>query len=211
LKIISHRGYWEKADEKNSLSSFERSFRSGFGTETDIRDFCGTLVISHDIADESCITVRQFLDLYSSFLTRLPLALNIKADGLQFKLCELLKEYEITNYFVFDMSIPDTLGYIRSGLNFFSRQSEYEPTPAFYKEASGVWMDCFHDDWIQEADIEQHLTTGKQICLVSPELHKREYGYYWEYLSRMKSVASEQIMLCSDFPEEAREFFYGKN
>jgi len=211
LQILSHRGYWKSFEEKNTLTSFRRSFQLGFGTETDIRDYHGHLVISHDIANENSIPFGQFLDLYTSYKTDLPLALNIKADGLQSKLSELLKQYGISNYFVFDMSIPDTLSYIQYGLRIFSRQSEYEPTPAFYKNTSGIWMDCFLDDWVQEPDIEQHLTVGKQVCLVSPDLHKRDYSSFWGYLSRMQSVNSDQLLLCTDFPEEAREFFYGKN
>ena len=31
MKIISHRGLWEKPSEKNSSESFERSFYEGFG------------------------------------------------------------------------------------------------------------------------------------------------------------------------------------
>ena len=55
--ILSHRGYWKDVNEKNQQVSFERSFSLGFGTETDIRDYKGELVISHDIADENCISV----------------------------------------------------------------------------------------------------------------------------------------------------------
>lgn len=55
--VLSHRGYWKNSLEKNKFVAFERSFSMGFGTETDIRDFNGELVISHDIADKDCINV----------------------------------------------------------------------------------------------------------------------------------------------------------
>ena len=38
----------EKATEKNSIKSFKLSFDKSFGIETDLRDFQGSLVISHD-------------------------------------------------------------------------------------------------------------------------------------------------------------------
>jgi glycerophosphoryl diester phosphodiesterase len=45
MKIMSHRGYWRGEDEKNTTTAFSRSFDLGFGTETDVRDALGQLVI----------------------------------------------------------------------------------------------------------------------------------------------------------------------
>ena len=132
--ILSHRGYWLNEEEKNSIVSFERSFSLGYGTETDVRDFQGELVISHDIPTEKNITLDKFFQIYKSFDATLPLALNIKADGLQDKIKTLLSKYKIENYFVFDMSVPDTLGYHRKDINFYTRHSEYEVVPALYDE-----------------------------------------------------------------------------
>ena len=49
MEIISHRGLWNNTREKNSTQAFKRSFGFKIGTETDIRDYRGELVISHDI------------------------------------------------------------------------------------------------------------------------------------------------------------------
>lgn len=131
-EILSHRGYWKEANEKNLPIAFEQSFSIGFGTETDIRDYKGELVISHDIADKKCISVKE---IYTKHDSTLPLALNIKADGLQIKLKELLQKYKIKNYFVFDMSVPDGLQYLKHNIKSFTRESEYEKVPSFYDEA----------------------------------------------------------------------------
>lgn len=133
--VLSHRGYWKETHEKNLPVAFERSFSLGFGTETDIRDYKGELVISHDMADEKCISV---IEIYNKYDNTLPLALNIKADGLQIKLKELIKEYNILNYFVFDMSVPDGLQYLKQNIKAFTRESEYEKIPSFYDEACGI-------------------------------------------------------------------------
>ena len=58
--ILSHRGYWKLESEKNKPIAFDRSFSLGFGTETDIRDYRGKLVISHDLADENSIQLSEF-------------------------------------------------------------------------------------------------------------------------------------------------------
>ena len=143
MVILSHRGLWENEKEKNSLEAFKKSFKNDFGTETDIRDYKGELVISHDIADSNAMRVRDFFELYNQYDGRLPLALNIKADGLQAKLKELISEYNIANYFVFDMSVPDGLQYLKQNIQTFTRQSEYEKESSFYSEACGIWLDEF--------------------------------------------------------------------
>lgn len=206
--ILSHRGYWKAAQEKNTLRAFERSFSMGFGTETDIRDYKGELVISHDIADEKCIKVEDFFQIYSDFNESLPLALNIKADGLQLKLKSLLAQFYIENYFVFDMSVPEGLIYLKHGLKAFTRESEYEVVPSFYEMAKGIWMDEFQHHWIDMTVLQKHIFNGKKVCVVSPDLHNRDYKKEWQdYKQIEKEVEYKNIMICTDHPEEAKVFF----
>ena len=212
MQILSHRGFWQSPEEMNSVDAFERSFDQGFGTETDIRDFTGNLVISHDIADKSCIELSEFLDYYRQGSQNLPLALNVKSDGLQALLETTLQEQGIENYFVFDMSIPDMVGYLRAGLKTFTRQSEYETNPALYEQVNGVWLDEFHSHWIDEAVIAKHISNGKKVCIVSPELHRRQYQDEWNHYRDIdRKLGSDAIMLCTDYPIAAREFFDAKN
>lgn len=206
--ILSHRGYWKDASEKNKEISFKRSFELGFGTETDIRDYKSELVISHDMADENAISLEKFLSLYNEYEGNLPLALNIKADGLQNKLKQVLEKYRINNYFVFDMSVPDGLGYLNCELHTFTRQSEYEKEPSFYTNASGVWLDEFHSHWINKEIIAYHVNNHKQICIVSPDLHKRDFMKEWaDYKQIERELRINSLMLCTDYPEDARSFF----
>ena len=208
MLVLSHRGYWKETHEKNKPISFDRSFSLGFGTETDIRDYKGQLVISHDIADEKCISVKEMFNIYTKHDSTLPLALNIKADGLQIKLKELLQEYKIKNYFVFDMSVPDGLQYLRHNIKSFTRESEYETIPSFYDEACGIWLDEFQGHWINKEVIENHIKNNKQICIVSPDLHKREYKKEWQHYKEIeKELGIDNLMICTDYPEEAKEFF----
>jgi glycerophosphoryl diester phosphodiesterase len=208
MVIISHRGYWKKEFEKNQAMSFERSFSLNFGTETDIRDYKGKLIISHDIANENCISVEEFFKIYTSFNNTLPLALNIKADGLQAPLKELLNKYNIINYFVFDMSVPDGLQYLKQNIKSFTRQSEYEIEPSFYDEAYGVWLDEFKVHWINKEIIKKHIKNNKNICIVSPDLHKKEYKKKWQHYKDIeKELNIDNLMICTNFPEKAKEFF----
>jgi hypothetical protein len=208
MKIISHRGLWYKPEEKNTIGAFIESFKNGFGTETDIRDCQGTLVISHDMPNGSEMTVEEFFELYNSFGIDEPLALNIKADGMSGELARLLVKHNIENYFVFDMSVPDSLSYIRAGLNPYTRQSEYEITPSCYDQSVGVWMDEFQNHWINQNVVSGHLENNKVVAIVSPELHKRPYLAEWhDYKAMDRQLNSDAVILCTDFPLEAKTFF----
>lgn len=207
MQIISHRGYWKLPEEKNTSVAFKRSFSLGFGTETDFRDYLEDLVISHDIASNTSFKAIKFFEIFNQYNSALPLALNIKADGLQKKLKAILKQFNIANYFVFDMSIPDTIGYIDNNIPFFSRQSEYEIQPAFYENCAGVWLDAFIDKWYDADLIRQHISNGKQVAVVSFDLHKRDHLALWKYLKENNLHSVREVILCTDIPEEALTFF----
>jgi hypothetical protein len=209
MVILSHRGYWSQPREKNTLMAFQRSFASGFGTELDLRDYCGKLVVSHDIADSTCLAFSDFLELYRKYGDGLYLAINIKADGLQRQLLQMLNRYHIRNYFVFDMSIPDAVGYLNHRMTIFTRESEFETIPSLYRQASGVWMDEFDGHWITAQHIQPHLENGKFVCVVSPELHGRAHSVAWsEYKKIANGPHVERFMLCTDLPGEAKEYFH---
>lgn len=205
MQIISHRGCWTIPEEKNSLKSLYNSVKSGFGCETDIRDFDSSLVISHDISNKSNISFNSVLNLFKN--NDLLLAINIKADGLQDLLHIALDNYNISNYFVFDMSVPDTKGYINMGLNVFCRQSEYEPFIPFYKDIKGIWLDAFEQIWYTSEIINNHLINGKKVCIVSAELHKRDHLEHWNFIKSFDFIADNNLILCTDYPQEAIEFF----
>ncbi|MEI6233497.1 MAG: hypothetical protein WCT04_10620 [Planctomycetota bacterium] len=204
MKFLSHRGLWTLPAEKNTPEAFLNSFAAGFGTETDLRDALGQLVISHDLPDANALSADVFFELYASAKQNLPLALNIKADGLQMLVRTALEKYSISEYFLFDMSLPDALVSIRNGLTVFTRQSEYETEPFFYQQAAGVWIDCFHGEWLTTETIARHLDAGKKVCLVSPELHRRDPHAFWEQLSEMDLRNSDDVLLCTDRPAEAK-------
>lgn len=212
MEVISHRGYWLNPKEKNTELAFERSFRLGFGTETDIRDCLGELVISHDMPKGNEMTVARLFEIYNENSCTSPLALNIKSDGLQEPLKQLLKEHRIENYFLFDMSVPDAIVSIKHGLTCFTRQSEYEKECSFYDQSSGVWLDEFINDWIGLDAIEQHKKNGKKICIVSPDLHGRDPLDKWQELKAISNKYNlDDVILCTDHPEKAMDILNEKN
>jgi len=209
--VLSHRGYWKEPAEKNTEAAFVRSFALGFGTETDFRDRDGKLVISHDMPRGGEMTAETFFSLYVQHGRGLPLALNIKADGLQSELQALVAQYEIpsSDYFVFDMAVPDALGYLRREMPAFTRKSELEPEPAFADKAAGVWIDGFFGDWFGPRELETLLRQFRRVCVVSPELHGRPHRPLWDCLAGSAIIDQPGLMICTDRPEEARAVYGG--
>lgn len=209
MEIISHRGYWLKSNEKNTQLAFERSFELGFGTETDIRDLDGKLVISHDMPTGKVMTLDEFFSIYCSYKSELPLALNIKSDGLQEILKQALQKFEIKNYFLFDMSLPDLIRSSKSNLICYARESEYEIiTTPLGEITSGVWFDYFNTATIFVPNVLKHLNEGRKVCLVSPELHGRDVDTYWAEVKKSGLHLFDNLMICTDKPEEAKNYFY---
>ena len=211
MKIISHRGLWHSADEKNSSFAFSRSFSLGFGTETDVRDYMGELVISHDIPRGGEMLLQDFLALASTFNNKTPLtlALNIKADGLAQKLSEITSKFPELNIFVFDMSVPDTRAYFANKVPVFSRMSEFEQNPLWIDFSVGIWLDAFETEWYGLDSVIQLLSHEKKVCLVSPELLGRQHMPLWERMVELKDHPN--FMICTDLPMQAKDFFKVKN
>jgi len=207
--ILSHRGYWKDLSEKNQPTAFNRSFSLGFGTETDIRDRNGDLVISHDMPGADAITLADMLDILGG--RDLPLALNIKADGLGRKLQSQLRARGLTQWFTFDMSVPETVVQIGLGMPVFSRASEYERRPVLYDQAIGIWLDGFLSDWFSPDDVAAFLQDGKRVAIVSPELHRRSHLGLWQRLREAGLTDNPELMLCTDLPEDARAYFGGRS
>lgn len=205
--IISHRGYWKEPAEKNQPAAFQRSFDLGFGTETDVRDLAGQLVISHDMPQIGTLTLDGMLDNLGG--RDLPLAMNVKADGLASALQSRMTARGLTRWFTFDMSVPETVLQIRQGLPVFTRASEYEQTPPLYDQAIGVWLDAFVSTWYAPTDIEVFLRDGKQVAIVSPELHHRDPLPLWALLRDASVRQHPGLILCTDLPEDAMTFMAG--
>jgi glycerophosphoryl diester phosphodiesterase len=203
MRIISHRGFWLQKSERNQPEAFQRSFDLGFGTETDVRDRAGELVISHDMPTGDELSLDGMLEIMAG--RNLPLAINVKADGLTHALKSTFEQHGHTNWFVFDMAVPDMRSYLQAGLPTYSRLSEVEPSPVWLEQATGVWLDSFEGEWFSNAAIQTLLSTGKQVCVVSSELHGRDPQALWRQLSALNH--QDGLMLCTDIPEDAANFF----
>jgi glycerophosphoryl diester phosphodiesterase len=203
MKIIAHRGLWKEKKDQNTLVAFKRAFDLGFGVELDVRDSFGHLVVSHDPTQVSGeeLQLKEVLELFAKYDSTL--AINIKSDGLIPSIQSALTNINETRYFLFDMSIPETIGYLNSGLRTFMRISEFEEISSLHEASSGIWLDAFNNDWWTSRS--QVFQNFKSVCVVSPELHGRAEDTGWKFLRGIDFAG--ELSLCTDYPEKASRYF----
>jgi hypothetical protein len=209
MQFLAHRGHWLNPPEKNTRAAFERAWSGRFGIETDVRDRLGMAVIAHDPPDEAAMGLLDFLRMRAVHGAQTPLALNIKADGLAGEVRRLAALSDTRHYFVFDMSVPDTLPYLQAGVPVYVRLSEYEPQSPLLERAAGVWLDAFESDWWGLDLLRGLAGRGNSVAIVSPELHRRPHQTVWQAIGDAEPSVKDRLLLCTDFPDAAERFFAG--
>lgn len=209
MQILAHRGLWTESSEKNTMRSFRMALDKGFGIETDVRDLGSQLVISHEVPTCRAPRLVDLFELYRGYNSKACLAINIKSCGLASSINALLKSYGIPHYFCFDMAVPDTLDYLKTGLCVLARRSEFElENTVFEGSVSGVWWDDFYgQNTLTQATASVYLESDKVLAIVSPELHNRPYKGVWASYCTFECLKSPKLYLCTDFPKEAQQFF----
>ena len=209
MKYLAHRGLWNSKIQKNSIEALKSALSSGFGLETDIRDYMSRLVISHDIPtiESNEILINDFSLLEDDQI----IAWNIKADGLIPLINSNFSQKLMNHSVFFDMSIPETVIYKKNELPYLVRLSEYEKLNSLFNDSKGVWIDSFHDQWFEIETIEDVLKTNKIVIFVSPELHGRDQTQFWQCIKKLKLHKKQNVYLCTDYPILAKEYFDEEN
>ena len=198
-RIFAHRGLWDKELAPNSTDSIRAALRLGFSVETDLRDFGGRVVVSHDPVQlwEQPIDLGELRELKSG--SGGIFALNVKSDGL----VPLLGKREPGEFF-FDMSTPEVLKYSRADLPLALRISDLEEqSHPLGVQGEWLWIDSFQSDWFLQNSFFFPDQVG--AVLVSPELHGRDPSAAWDWLASMWSEIPN-LCVCTDQPKE----FFGK-
>ena len=190
--LISHR--------RNLIEDLKNTPRE-YGVEIDIRTRGEDIIINHDPYEKG-VLLKEWLEFYDHAL----LILNVKEDGLEEELLELLKKKNIRNYFFLDQAMPSLIKYSMLGERKCAiRVSEFESPETVYNLAGKldwVWMDCF-TKFIITKDMADRLHELKfMICLVSPELQGRKAEIEIpSTLSFLKQNKIEIDAVCTKMPE----------
>lgn len=208
-RLLAHRGLWTTTGTPNSLEALVAAAEHGFGIETDIRDSCGNLVISHDPAGAGALDAASALRAVLAVAhSSIVLALNVKADGLEPLLDPVLDALASHSVFFFDMSVPQLLSYSRLGLPVAVRVSEYEPLRAEMfaqlRVRKQIWLDAFDSDWWLDDPQIAMLASTETVVVVSPELHGRDPERVWDWFIQFASQGHD-VLLCTDEPQRVLE------
>lgn len=199
--VYSHRGYWKRPEEQNSFLAIYEADQNNYGAEIDARSHEGELLLSHDpLSASKYCTINELVDLH------LPLAINLKEDGI----LELINKSGILDNnqhsFVFDGSIPQMLIAKKKGMRHALRISEYEKTVAW--QADYIWLDSFETDWWIEDPKTIELFGSYKVIVVSPEIHSRDPINMWSTLRQIMKVNEINFGICTDLPQTFQEFIH---
>lgn len=153
-----------------------------YGVEVDIRNEGENLILNHD-PFVSGNSFEEFCREYNHAF----LLLNVKTEGIEHRVLEMLKKNRIKDYFFLDITFPKILELAGEGEhNIAVRFSEYEPIEnalSLKGKVKWVWVDTFTKLPLNKRSYKQIRDAGFKIFLVSPDRWGREsdiekYSYY---------------------------------
>lgn len=161
MKYISHR-----VNTKEELVNLSTEY----GVEIDLRDdLTGRIYIEHDPFKDG-EDFEEYLKAYKHGT----MILNIKSERIEHKILELLKKYNVKDYFFLDSTFPMIRLLAENGeRNIAIRYSEFEGMDTIRAMAGNVdwiWVDCFSKLPIDNKICMEMKQLGYKLCLVSPEL-----------------------------------------
>lgn len=160
MQIILHR--------RNTINELI-STPQKYGIEVDIRSYGEHLVIHHD----PFIKGELFEDWIKNY-NHQTLILNIKEEGLESNLIQIMNHYKINDYFFLDQSFPFLIKWSNLGERRCAvRISEFESIETAINLSGKVqwtWIDCFTKFPLTKEDFLALKRASFKTCLVSPEL-----------------------------------------
>jgi hypothetical protein len=144
-----------------------------YGVEIDLRDYGNRLILQHDPFKKG-----EDFEEYLKHYNHGTIILNIKSEGIEYKVLELLKKYTVNNYFFLDSSFPMINSLCSKGeKNIALRFSEFEGIDTIElmsKKIDWIWVDCFSKLPITGKNYKFFKDHNYKLCLVSPELQNQD-------------------------------------
>lgn len=163
MRIIAHR--------RNAIAELEAT-PTQYGVEVDIRSHGERLIIHHDPFREG-----EDFERWMQSFRHGTLILNVKEEGLEARLLEIMKRSAVEDFFFLDQSFPFLVKWARNGERRCAvRVSEFESVDTALTLAGKVdwvWVDCFTRFPLTTESAGRLQQAGFKLCLVSPELQGR--------------------------------------
>ena len=166
-----------------------------YGVEIDLRPWNDKIIIHHDPFVEG-----EDFEEYLKNYEHGTMILNIKSEGIEYRILKLLKKYRIQDYFFLDCSFPMIYNLVKEKETKIAlRFSEFEGIDTLKNmegKAKWVWVDCFSKLPLDTIIYKKIKNLGFKTCLVSPELQGRTSDIA-DYKSSLKSEKIEFDAICT--------------
>ena len=171
------------------------------GAEIDIRSQGEHLMLHHE-PYEMGTRFDSWLENYR----HKTLILNVKEEGLEDRVLELMTKHGIEDFFFLDQSFPFLVKTSHTGESRCAvRVSEFETIDTAMSLAGKVewvWVDCFTRFPLDQESASRLKEAGFKFCIVSPELQGRmELSDTHEIASAMRDAGIVPDAICTKSPE----------
>ena len=169
-----------------------------YGIEIDLRDDPDKgLILVHDPFIKKGEKFEEFLKHYNHS----SIILNVKSERIEFRIIELLKMFNINNYFFLDSSFP--MIYQLNKINEkniairFSEFESIESVELVRNMVKWVWVDCFNNFPLNTHAYWKIKLAGLKICIVSPELQNHNIERINEFKTIIRNNNFEIDAICT--------------
>lgn len=170
MQIIMHR--------RNTIEELEAT-PACYGVEMDLRSYGNRLIVHH----EPFVDAVDFEEWIKHYKHK-TLILNVKEEGIEYRVKKIVEQHGIEDYFFLDLSFPYLIKMVKTGeKRVATRYSEYEALEyvlSLAGKANWVWVDCFTRMPLTRVSYEA-LTKRFKLCIVSPELQGRDTAEIKEF------------------------------
>lgn len=189
--IVSHRV--NSIQDLNSVPNYQ-------GVEIDLRRSPKGIYLQHEANGDG----ELFIEWIKGYAHEL-LILNVKEDGLESQLLEIVEKKQIRNFFFLDQPFPTLLRSAALGMPVAYRTSDLEKLPIITNaESNWLWIDSFSGDWKHlEGAIHFATDMGLKTCLVSPELQGRNNIFEIQAIKNiLANMAYQLTAVCTKVPAQ---------
>jgi hypothetical protein len=173
-----------------------------YGVEVDIRSWGKDLVIHHEPFEKG-----ESFEKWLEFFNHKTLILNVKEEGLENRIIDLMSNYNIQDYFFLDQSFPFLIKTTSSGESRCAvRVSEFEgieTAMSLSGKVDWIWVDCFTHFPLTLSNARRLQIDGKfKLCFVSPELQGRtDVNYIENFRREVESLGIKGDAVCTKYPD----------
>lgn len=173
-----------------------------YGVEIDIRSFGEDLIIHHE-PFENGEKFKEWLKFFNHGM----LILNVKEEGLERRVIDLMSYYDIKDYCFLDQSFPFLIKTASFGERRCAvRVSEFESIETAMTlsgKVNWIWVDCFTRFPLTLSDAQRlQVDGGFKLCFVSPELQGRgDVSYIKKFRRKIESLGIKGDAVCTKYPD----------